>query len=468
MTALDVRPGPDLDAAELVRRLRSTFDSGLTRPEAWRRSQLAQLRRLLVESEEELLAALRADLGKSATEAYTTEIGFVLGEITHVEKHLSSWMGPSRVRLPLKLRPGRASIVSEPLGVALVIAPWNYPVHLLLAPMVAALAAGNCVVGKPSEVTPNVSAALARLVPRYLDARAVAIVEGGVDETTALLGERWDHVFYTGNGRVGRVVMSAAARHLTPVTLELGGKSPAIVDRTADIRVAARRIAWGKFVNAGQTCVAPDHVLVHRDVESRLVDELVKAVRDFYGDDPSTSADYGRVVDDRHWRRLRGLLDAGGYASVACGGGGDEATRYLAPTILAGVERDAAVMGEEIFGPILPVLAVDDTEDAIEFVRSGDKPLALYVFGDEAVAERVLESTSSGGACVNATLLHLAVPELPFGGVGESGSGAYHGRTGFDTFSHRKSVLQRPTRPDPSVMYPPYSRLKARLLRRFM
>jgi aldehyde dehydrogenase (NAD+) len=468
MTALDVRPGPDLDAPELVRRLRSTFDAGLTRPEAWRRSQLAQLRRLLVESESELLDALRADLGKSATEAYTTEIGFVLGEITHVEKHLSAWMQPTSVKLPLKLRPGRASIVSEPLGVTLVIAPWNYPVHLLLAPMVAALAAGNCVVGKPSEVTPNVSAALARLVPRYLDERAVAIVEGGVDETTALLEQRWDHVFYTGNGRVGRVVMAAAARHLTPVTLELGGKSPAIVDRSADVRVAARRIAWGKFVNAGQTCVAPDHVLVHRDVESRFVDELVKAVRDFYGDDPATSADYGRIVDDRHWRRLRGLLDAGGFSSVVCGGSGDEATRYLAPTILAGVDPDAPVMGEEIFGPILPVLAVGDTEDAIELVRSGDKPLALYVFGDDAVTERVLEATSSGGACVNATLLHLAVPELPFGGVGESGSGAYHGRAGFDTFSHRKSVLRRPTRPDPSVMYPPYTRLKDRLLRRFM
>jgi aldehyde dehydrogenase (NAD+) len=468
MTALDAALGSDLDAEELVRRLRSTFESGLTRAESWRRSQLAQLRRMLVESESELLDALRADLGKSATEAYTTEVGFVLGEIAHAERHLASWMRPEKVSLPLKLRPGRASIVSEPLGVTLVIAPWNYPVHLLLAPMVAALAAGNCVVGKPSEVTPHVSAALARLVPRYLDSRAVAIVEGGVDETTALLDQRWDHVFYTGNGRVGRVVMAAAARHLTPVTLELGGKSPAIVDRSADVRVAARRIAWGKFVNAGQTCVAPDHVLVHRDVESRLLDELVRAVRDFYGDDPSSSADYGRVVDDRHWRRLRALLDAGGYSSVVCGGDGDEATRYLAPTILAGVDRDAAVMGEEIFGPILPVLAVDDVEDAIGVVRSGDKPLALYVFGDDAVAERVLESTSSGGACVNATLLHLAVPDLPFGGVGESGSGAYHGRTGFDTFSHRKSVLQRRTRPDPSVMYPPYTRLKDRLLRRFM
>jgi aldehyde dehydrogenase (NAD+) len=468
MTALDAALGSDLDTEELVRRLRSTFESGLTRAASWRRSQLAQLRRMLVESESELLDALRADLGKSATEAYTTEAGFVLGEIAHAERHLASWMRPEKVSLPLKLRPGRASIVSEPLGVTLVIAPWNYPVHLLLAPMVAALAAGNCVVGKPSEVTPHVSAALARLVPRYLDSRAVAIVEGGVEETTALLDQRWDHVFYTGNGRVGRVVMAAAARHLTPVTLELGGKSPAIVDRSADVRVAARRIAWGKFVNAGQTCVAPDHVLVHRDVESRLLDELVRAVRDFYGDDPSSSADYGRVVDDRHWRRLRALLDAGGYSSVVCGGDGDEATRYLAPTILAGVDRDAAVMGEEIFGPILPVLAVDDVEDAIGVVRSGDKPLALYVFGDDAVAERVLESTSSGGACVNATLLHLAVPDLPFGGVGESGSGAYHGRTGFDTFSHRKSVLQRRTRPDPSVMYPPYTRLKDRLLRRFM
>ena len=457
------------DAGTLVRAMRTTFDSGLTRPEGWRRSQLAQLRRLLVEGEAELAYALRVDLGKSAAESYTTEIGFVLAEIAHLEKHLSSWMRPSSVKLPLKLRPGRASVVPEPLGVALVIAPWNYPVHLLLAPLAAALGAGNCVVAKPSEVTPHVSAALARLVPRYLDERAVALVEGGVDETTALLEQRWDHVFYTGNGRVGRVVMAAAARHLTPVTLELGGRSPAIVDRSADVRVAARRIAWGKFVNAGQTCVAPDHVLVHRDVESELLDELAAAVRSFYGDDPSTSPDYARIVSARHWDRLRSLLDAGGFESIVCGGEADASARYLAPTVLAGVSPDAAVMAEEIFGPILPVLAVDDTEAAIDIVRAGDKPLALYVFaGRDAIIERVLEATSSGGACVNATLLHLAVPELPFGGVGESGTGAYHGRRGFDTFSHHRSVLSRPTRPDPSVLYPPYTRLKERLLRRFM
>jgi aldehyde dehydrogenase (NAD+) len=294
-------------------------------------------------------------------------------------------------------------------------------------------------------------------------------VEGGVDETTALLEQRWDHVFYTGNGRVGRVVAAAAARHLTPVTLELGGKSPAIVDRSADVRVAARRIAWGKFVNAGQTCVAPDHVLVHRDVESSLLSELATAVRSFYGSDPSASPDYGRIVDDRHFARLRRLLDAGGYNTVVCGGDGDPSTRYLAPTIVAGVSPDAAMMRDEIFGPILPVIAVDDVEAAIEIVRAGDKPLALYVFsGSDAVAERVLETTSSGGACVNATVMHLAVPELPFGGVGESGTGAYHGLRGFQAFSHRRSVLERPTRPDPSVLYPPYTRWKQRLLRRFM
>jgi aldehyde dehydrogenase (NAD+) len=366
------------------------------------------------------------------------------------------------------LKPARARIERQPVGVVGVISPWNYPVQLALAPVAGALAAGNRVLVKMPEGTPRTSALFARLVAGRFDPAVLSVVTGGPEVGRAFVALPFDHLLFTGSTAVGRQVMRAAAENLTPVTLELGGKSPAIVDCTADVRVAARRIAWGKFVNAGQTCVAPDHVLVHRDVESRLVDELVKAVRDFYGDDPSTSADYGRVVDDRHWRRLRGLLDAGGYASVVCGGGGDEATRYLAPTILTGVDRDAAVMGEEIFGPILPVLAVDDTEDAIEFVRSGDKPLALYVFGNDAVAERVLEATSSGGACVNATLLHLAVPELPFGGVGESGSGAYHGRTGFDTFSHRKSVLQRPTRPDPSVMYPPYTRLKDRLLRRFM
>ncbi len=456
-------------AAEIVDGLRATFRSGLTRPAAWRRSQLAQLRRMIVENEPELLETVCADLGKSSAEAYAADVGFTLGQIRHMEANLDRWMAPRRVSLGLKFRPGSARVVPEPLGVVLVIAPWNLPVQLLLVPMATALAAGNAVVGKPSEVTPHVSAALARLIPSYLDEQVVAVVEGGVEETTALLEQRFDHIFYTGNGQVGRIVMAAAARHLTPVTLELGGKSPVIVDREANLDVAARRIAWGKFTNAGQACIAPDYVLVHRDVEDKLIERMTEVVREFFGPDPKASNDFSRIVNTRHWRRLMDLLDAGGYQSVACGGDGDETTCYVAPTILTGVEPDAAVMAEEIFGPILPVLAVDDIEEAIERVNAGEKPLALYVFSeDHAVVDRVLGATSSGGACVNGTILQVAVSDLPFGGVGASGMGVYHGRWGFDTFSHRRAVLTRSTRFDPPMMYPPMGRLKESLMRRFM
>src|SRR5688572_16423771 len=290
-----------MDATEVIAPLRQSFDEGLTRPLHWRRSQLRQLKRLLVEGEDELLDALASDMGKPRTEAWLSELALTLAEIDVMIDNLDDWAAPEKVKVPMLAQPGRAEIVREPLGVVLVIAPWNYPVQLLVLPMAAAIAAGNAVVGKPSEVVPKVSAAIAGLVPRFLDERAVSIVEGGVDETTALLEQRWDHVFYTGNGRVGRIVMKAAAEHLTPVTLELGGKSPTIVADDADIKVAARRIAWGKYFNAGQTCVAPDYVLVHERVHDDFVDEVGKAVRSFYGPDPSTSPDYGRIVNERHF-----------------------------------------------------------------------------------------------------------------------------------------------------------------------
>jgi aldehyde dehydrogenase (NAD+) len=457
------------DAGAVVDRLRATYRGGLTQPLAWRRAQLEAMQRMLVEREAEFIEAVRLDLGRSSAEAYLAEIGITITEIRHLLANLDKWAAPRRAPVSWKFRPASARVVPQPLGVALVIAPWNLPVQLLLLPMATALAAGNAVLGKPSELTPRVSAALARLVPLYLDERAVAVVEGGVEEVTAILEQRFDHIFYTGNGRVGRVVMAAAARHLTPVTLELGGKSPVIVDRSANIKVAARRIAWGKFANAGQACIAPDYVLVDREVEGQLVKELTAAVRTFYGDDPRASGDLCRIVNERHWRRLKGLLDAGGYEGIACGGDGDEASRYLAPTILTGVQPDAEVMAEEIFGPILPVLAVDDVDAAIERVNAGEKPLALYVFSeDRAVVDRVLAQTFSGGACVNGTILQVAVSDLPFGGVGASGIGAYHGRQGFDTFSHLRSVLSRSTRPDLSLMYPPMTAKKERMMRRFM
>jgi aldehyde dehydrogenase (NAD+) len=469
MPNVETTPNPATDTAEIpaiVARLRAAFDAGRTRPAAWRRRQLEALARMMDENAADFLAALRADLGKPELEARVTDVSIVRNDARLALRKLASWMRPQRVSTPLEQRPASARIVREPLGVVLVIAPWNYPVQLLFGPLVGALAAGNAAVLKPSEVVPHVSDAIGRLVPKYLDPEAIAVVQGGVVETTALLRERFDHIFYTGNGNVARHVMEAAARTLTPVTLELGGKSPCIVDDDVDLEVAARRIAWGKFLNAGQTCVAPDYVLVHESRERDLVAALGRAVREFYGDDPKRTPDYGRIVNERHHRRLALLLKDG---EVAIGGQADEAERYIAPTVLRHVSPDAPVMAEEIFGPILPVLPVKSVDEAVRFVNARPKPLALYVFSnDPRVAEDVLARTSSGGACVNATIWHLANPNLPFGGVGPSGMGAYHGRESFETFSHRKSVVTKSTRVDPKLAYPPYTRLKSAILRRLL
>ena len=454
------------DTPSLVASLRSAFASGRTRPLAWRRAQLDGLSRFLGEREGEIMDALAADLGKPRLEAYTAEIAFSLAEIRLARKSLKSWCRPERVRTPMALQPGRSRVVKEPYGVVLLIAPWNYPVGLVLAPLIGALAAGNCVVVKPSEVAPATSALLARRLPEVLDPECVRVVEGGVPETTALLQERFDYLFYTGNGVVGRVVMAAAARHLTPLTLELGGKSPVIVDREIDLAVTARRLVWGKFSNAGQTCVAPDYVLAHADIHDALVAELARTVRAFYGDDPRASADFGRVVSVRHHRRLVGLLGAG---TVVCGGQADEAARYLAPTLLTDVPADAPVMSEEIFGPILPVLKVASVDEAIAFINRREKPLALYLYSKrKAVAEEVIARTSSGAVTVNHAFMHLIVPGLPFGGVGASGMGAYHGRHSFETFTHRKAVLRKPFLLDPRIVYPPYDAEKERWVRRLM
>lgn len=460
-------PATDLAAIPgLVAGLRHAFESGKTRSLAWRREQLQRLADLMDRHAEDFVRALHQDLGKPELEARVTDIAIVKNEALAAKKALASWTRPTKVRTPLEQQPAKAMIVREPLGVVLVIAPWNYPVQLLLSPLVGAIAAGNCAALKPSEVTPHVSRLLGELVPRYLDSECVAVIEGGVDETSALLRERFDHILYTGNGAVAKVVMKAAAEHLTPVTLELGGKSPCIVDREVDVDVAARRIVWGKFLNAGQTCIAPDYVLVHEAREEELLSAMKRVLREFYGDDPKATPDFGRVVNERHHRRLAVLLKDG---EVVTGGQVDEATRYIAPTILRNVPPDAAVMQEEIFGPILPVLRVPSVDAAVDFVNARPKPLALYVFSrDEKVQQDVIARTSSGGACVNATIWHIANPGLPFGGVGPSGMGAYHGRESFETFSHRKSVVSKSTRLDPKMAYPPYSRLKTQILKRLL
>ncbi|AKZ54005.1 Aldehyde dehydrogenase [Streptomyces ambofaciens ATCC 23877] len=435
-------PAPE-QPADVVARLRATFRTGRTKPVEWRTAQLRRLRDLLTEKGPDLEAALHADLGKSAAEAQRTEIGFTVREIDHTLDHLTDWLRPEPAPVPAHLGADATAWTQyDPLGVVLVIAPWNYPVQLLLAPVAGALAAGDTVVAKPSELAPATSAVLARLLPEYLDAEAVAVVEGGVPETTALLAERFDHIFYTGNGTVGRIVMRAAAEHLTPVTLELGGKSPAFVDRDADLDVVAARLAGGKFLNAGQTCVAPDYVLTDPETAAALEPALVRAVEALYGADPARSAEYARIVNERHFDRLTGLLDSG---RVVVGGDGDRAEKYIAPTVLADVAPDAAVMREEIFGPILPIVTVSGLDEAIEFVNDRDKPLALYVFSaSDGTRERFAAETSSGGLGHGLPLAHLTVSDLPFGGVGESGMGSYHGRWSIETFSHRKAVLKKP------------------------
>lgn len=452
--------------AAILARVRETFASGRTRDIAWRRGQLEALRRLCLEGERQLVAALEADFSKPAFDTKIAETRTIAWEIDHALSRLARWMRGRRTGVPWALWPGSARVVPEPLGVALVIAPWNYPVQLLLSPLVGALAAGNCAVLKPSELTPHTSGALADLVPRYLDTDAIAIVTGGAEASTALLAERFDHIFFTGGGRVGRVVMEAAAKNLTPLTLELGGKSPCIVAADADLKIAAERIVWGKFLNAGQTCVAPDYVLVERGRRDDLIDALRATIARFFGSDPKASPDFARIVTEKHVDRLAGYLDGG---RIVVGGDVDRSSRYIAPTVLADVRDDAPVMREEIFGPILPVLAVASIDEAIGFITARDKPLALYLFtGDASVRDKVIARTSSGGVVVNDVVVHLGVPGLPFGGVGASGFGRYHGQAGFETFSNMKGVLARRLWPEPPLRAPPHTETKLRWIDRLM
>jgi aldehyde dehydrogenase (NAD+) len=454
------------DVAARFEKVASTFRSGATRAPAWRIRQLQGIERMVAGHEPELLAAMADDFGKPRFEAWMTDLMPVVAEAAHARRHLSRWMRPRLVWPGRANLPGRSWTVAEPKGTVLIVAPWNYPVQLALAPLVAAVAAGNTVVVKPSELAPATSAALARLVPQYLDPDGVAVVEGGVDVSTRLLDLPFDHLFFTGSTAVGKVVMAAAARHLASVTLELGGKSPVVVARDADLEVAARRIAWGKLINAGQTCIAPDYVLVERAVSDRLVDALVRAMAQLEGPDPRVTRT--RIVNDRHVARLESLLARSG-GRVATGGRVDREERWIEPTVVVDPDPGSPLMEEEIFGPILPVVTVDSLEEAAGIINGRDKPLALYLFtGSRATEQRIVGATSSGGVCINHTMMHFLVPELPFGGVGASGTGAYHGRAGFEELSHRKPVLRRGTRPDLSLVYPPFTEAKERMLRRLL
>ena len=466
MTAIDNTTTQNTDISRVVATVRGAYDARATRPLEWRKRQLERMIAMLEENEADFSEALRADLGKPTIEGYITDVAFVVGEIKQMIKNLRKWNKPLKVSSPIVTQPSKSRRIPEPLGVVLVIAPWNYPVQLLLVPAAGAIAAGNAVVMKPSEVSSATSSLIARLAPQYLDQSAVAVVEGGVAETTALLEQRFDHIFYTGNGTVGRIVMAAAARNLTPVTLELGGKSPVIVDSTANVRVAARRIAWGKWLNAGQTCIAPDYVLVEEKVRESFLDEIGRAISEFYGADPHASADYGRIVSPRHFDRLVHLMSGG---RPVIGGDAIADDRYISPTVLADVDMSSKLMDEEIFGPLLPVIHVADVESAISMINSRPHPLALYVFSEnKGTVARVIDRTTAGGVTVNGTLMHITNPNLPFGGIGESGMGAYHGESSVRLFQHLKPVLIRGTKMDPSLAYPPFTERKAKLFRKLL
>lgn len=447
-----------------VQQQRQFFGTGQTKEIEFRLDQLKRLRQAVKDRQDEVIAAVNADLGKPELEAYMTEVG-VVKEIDYAIKHLRTWAKPQKAALSLEQLPAKARIYAEPLGVVLIISPWNYPFQLMISPLVAAIAAGNCALLKPSELSPATSRVIADLVKATFDPAYVAAIEGGIEVSKAVLAERFDHIFFTGGTAIGKIVMQAAAQHLTPVTLELGGKSPCIVDADIHVELAAKRIVWGKFINAGQTCVAPDYLLVDRRVKPALLEAIQTTICAFYGDDPAQTPDFGRIINTKQFDRLTQLLDSG---EVVMGGQTRPEDKYIAPTVLDRVSWDDPVMQEEIFGPILPILEYDELGEAIAQINARPKPLALYVFSNSSqVQQQVLQQTSSGGVCVNDTIMHIAPSTLPFGGVGNSGMGSYHGKAGFDTFSHQKSVMYKPFWLDLPWRYAPYEG-KLELLKRII
>src|SRR6266478_7627058 len=443
------------DVTALVSRHRNYFRTGATRSAEWREGQLNALRAMMTDRAEDFYAALWTDLRRNRTDADLTDVKYLAGEADHALAHLRHWMKPVSVSTPPELGPAHVQVQFDPLGLGLIIGTWNYPVMLTLSPLVAAICGGNAAVIKPSEMAAATADVIARLVPEYLDREAFSVVLGAAPETTALLKQPWDHIFFTGGTTVAKIVMTAAAKNLTPVVLELGGKSPTIVHSSANLRVAARRIAFGRWFNAGQTCTAPDYVLVFKDVAADFLKYLKETLAEFYGDDPQASPDYGRIVNTHHFDRLVSLLESG---TIFHGGQHDRNDRFIAPTVLTNVSPDSPAMQEEVFGPILPVLEVDSVQEVIKFVNTRPSPLGLYLFSeDSSVTEQILSSTSSGDADVNDCTLQPTIHDLPFGGVGNSGMGKYHGEWGFRAYSNARGVLSHSTKIDiGGLRYPPY------------
>jgi aldehyde dehydrogenase (NAD+) len=438
---------------KLIAQQRHFFQTGQTQPLSFRIQQLQRLKQAVLDFQDQILEAVRLDLARPKFEGYF-ELS-ALAEVNMALKQLKTWIKPQRIPTGIDQFPASAWIQPDPLGVVLIIGPWNYPFQLVFAPLVGAIAAGNCAIVKPSEHAPHTSKIVAKLIESIFEPEYVAVVEGDARTSQALLGERFDHIFFTGGSAIGKIIMAAAAKHLTPVTLELGGKSPCIVDRDIQLDYAAKRIIWGKFINAGQTCIAPDYLLVDRTIAAEFIPLLKQKITQFFGEQPEQSPDFGRIIHQQHFDRLVNFL---GNGQAIAGGKHDATTKYIAPTLLQNVSWDAPVMQEEIFGPILPIFEYDDLEEAVAIVNARPKPLALYFFSkDKQKQNRILGATSSGGVCLNETVMQVGVGGLPFGGVGESGMGRYHGKYSFDTFSHYKSVLKKSFLLDLAWRYAPYT-----------
>jgi aldehyde dehydrogenase (NAD+) len=457
---------PVADIAPKLQQLNKCFASGKTKALLWRIEQLKQIRKMVIEQQDEIFVAMQQDLGRCNMESWTAELGGVISEVDHSLKHLKTWVKPRKVATPIVAQPGKSYILPEPLGTILIIGAWNYPLLLVLSPLISAVSAGNNALIKPSELSANVSNLLAKLVPQYLDNDAFAVVEGAVHETTELLKHQFEHIIYTGGEVVGKIVMRAAAEFLTPVTLELGGKSPCIVDSSTDLDVTAARIVWSKWMNAGQTCVAPDYVLVEESFAPQLIDAIKHKLTEFYTADAANSQDYGRIVSEGHLLRIVSYLDG---QEIVHGGKHDVSNKYIEPTIVLNPDHNSPLMQQEIFGPILPIVTVANINQSISFVNQRAKPLALYLFGkNKDFEQQVLTSTSAGMVCINDGFMFAANPNLPFGGVGNSGTGAYHGKIGFDNFSHLKTVMKRSFWFDVPLRYPPFTAKKFKLLKKLI
>jgi len=452
-----------MDIKSTVDHVRNSFNTGKTKTRMWRVNQLGQIKKLISENKSEIVSALRKDLNTDFLVANSSETDGIVSEVDDVLGKLDSWMAPERVSVPVMQFPSAGKIYKDPLGVVLIISTWNYPVSIIFRPLIGVIAAGNAAIIKPSEVCETVTPLMTKLIGKYLDQDCIRVIEGGIPESTEILKQKFDKIVYTGNTSVGKVVMKAAAEHLTPVLLELGGKNPLIIDKDCNLDYAVPRICWGKFMNAGQTCIAPDYVFCAEDKVDLFVRKMDENIKKFYGETPSESSDYGKIINGHHTKRIVDLISGG---KVVVGGEYDIDKNYVSPTLLTDVDMNSKLMTQEIFGPLLPIIPLKNLDTAIQFINSNPKPLAVYVFSEnKQVIDKVLTSTSSGGGCINETIMHNTCPNLPFGGVGASGIGAYNGKRSFDEFTHHKSILEKSLRSEPNLRFPPYTEKKLKIIK---